>query len=466
MSIAQPSVTIILILLIVVTGSLSYAVWEKTRKNRLLSNLSYTDPVTGYPNYEKFKLDTRDFICPVDGAYALIYSDVHNFKYINDLYGHPMGDWILRETNEIITTHLLPGEYACRMNADHFVQLKKYKDWDDLETQMNHINCHLAEILSRGNVLYRLIFRSGVYLLPAGGLSLDPALDSAIYAKKNITSNVYSSRLLYDEKMRADSQKERELEQDLTHSIRDREFEVWYQNKVDIDTEQIVGAEALVRWRHPRKGLLSPGLFVPFCEKSGFVVQLDYFVFEEVCSQLRELADAGIPTVPISSNFSRVHFDGWDVTERCAAITEKYHIPHDWLEIEITEEGTIGDIHSISEKLGSLHDAGFSLAIDDFGSGVSPVQLLYDLPVDVLKMDRSTLDPHTNSQVHWEVVDSIVHIALANDIHIVFEGVETDEQLQMVRDFGGRCVQGYYYSKPAPFSSFKAQLEAQAKEKH
>jgi len=394
LSIAQPSVTIILILLIVVTGSLSYAVWEKTRKNRLLSNLSYTDPVTGYPNYEKFKLDTRDFICPVDGAYALIYSDVHNFKYINDLYGHPMGDWILRETNEIITTHLLPGEYACRMNADHFVQLKKYKDWDDLETQMNHINCHLAEILSRGNVLYRLIFRSGVYLLPAGGLSLDPALDSAIYAKKNITSNVYSSRLLYDEKMRADSQKERELEQDLTHSIRDREFEVWYQNKVDIDTEQIVGAEALVRWRHPRKGLLSPGLFVPFCEKSGFVVQLDYFVFEEVCSQLRELADAGIPTVPCLLQLLPGPLRRLGCDRRAAPPSRKSTISPTtgWKSRSRRRAPSGTSTPSVKSWAASTTPASpWPSTISAAAS--HRLQLLYDLPVDVLKMDRSTLDP-------------------------------------------------------------------------
>lgn len=445
-------ITAVFILLLIVI------VYNFRRHNKKLEQLMITDPVTHFPNFEQMKRDSAHFVCPGNGTWYLLYTDIQNFKYINDLYGHALGDWVLTQCLQAIRDKLEPGESCCRMDADHFVQIKHFETEAAMVSALRALAEAAFALINQADILYRPIFRTGVYTLPAGPLDLNMAIDSAIYAKQSQSNSFVSNWTVFDHAMRQNNLKERQMEQDLTHAIRDHEFEVWYQNKVDIETQKIVGAEALVRWRHPKQGLLSPGVFIPFFEKNRFVTRLDFYVFETVCQQLADLRDSGIALVPISSNFSRVHFDNWDLPERCTAITRAHGISPSYLEIEITEEGSLDSIHNVADKLNKLHAAGFSLSIDDFGSGISPVQLLYDLPVDVLKMDRSTLDPHDNEQIHDQITKSIVSIAMANGIKVIFEGVETDDQLDMVRHFGGHIIQGYYYSKPAPFASFKKQL--------
>jgi diguanylate cyclase (GGDEF)-like protein len=449
----------ILVLMIIMHNRMLY--------QRHLRNLTFNDPVTGLPNFAELKAKMQDEFKPKpDETYALVYSDVQNFKYINDIFGYELGNWLLTTINASIAAQLGPMEYCARFGADHFVQILRYTSLAALEERMNRQLAAYSQALEQKQIEYTLIFRTGITILPHKDIDIEKAIDSAIYAQKTVENVSETTRVLYNDAMRDAIWRERELEQCMSYALANGEFEAWYQPKYDSETGRIIAAEALVRWRHHEKGLLLPGTFIPFFEKNGFVCKLDFAVFEQVCRDIRRMLDLGLTPLPISCNFSRRHLDHWDLSQRCPAIADAYGIPHHLLEIEMTEEGAIGDPQRLRKYVDELHEAGFIFSLDDFGSGTSSVQLLYELPINVLKMDRSTLLHHYNDDLRRALLTSLVSTARANDIRVIFEGVETEADLALVQSLGGRYIQGFYFARPQPLSDFIRLLSDQQANPH
>ncbi len=228
----------------------------------------------------------------------------------------------------------------------------------------------------------------------------------------------------------------------------------YYQTKIDIDTKKIVGAEALVRWNHRERGLLSPSEFVPIFEKNGFIMEIDFYVYESTCKYLKKIMDNNEKLIPISCNFSRRHLSNPTFVESLNEILNKYGIPAELIEIELTETMATENFDKFTEVVNKLKVSGYKISIDDFGSGYSSVQLLYDLPIDVLKLDKSFIQKMNENTMEDEIITSVIDICHKHDIKIICEGVETLEQEEYVRNHHCKLVQGYLYSKPIDESSF------------
>ena len=240
-------------------------------------------------------------------------------------------------------------------------------------------------------------------------------------------------------------------------ALKENQFEVYYQPKYALGKEKAGGAEALIRWTHPKLGFISPGEFIPLFENSGFITELDFYVAEKTCRDLREWLDSGKPTVPVSCNLSRVDFSHPKLAETIVGIADKYSIPHELLHIEVTESAYTNNMQVFLNTVQKLHNAGFCIELDDFGAGYSSLTVLGELDIDILKLDMY-FARNMNSPKQRLILEHIFSIAKNLNIEIVAEGVETKEQSDDFRDLGCTYIQGYYYSKPLTKAQFEEYL--------
>lgn len=249
-----------------------------------------------------------------------------------------------------------------------------------------------------------------------------------------------------------------EVEADMYGALERGEFIPYYQPQYDLKTERIVSAEALVRWKHPEKGILYPDYFIPLFERNGFITKMDFCMFEAVCRDLSEWIRAGERVIKVACNFSRLHFAREDVAERLKEIADAYRVPYEYLEIEITESAFMDDSKNIIDQMKKLREIGFSTAIDDFDVGYSSLGLLQDVPADVLKIDRGFLNRDMADRKNVMIIKGIVNIANILHLKTVCEGVETGAQKELLKGIGCDLAQGYYYAKPMEREKMEALL--------
>ena len=255
--------------------------------------------------------------------------------------------------------------------------------------------------------------------------------------------------------MKTELQKKPSIEDDMHKALLNNEFVMFLQPKHSIKTGRIIGAEALARWNHPTKGMVSPGDFIPVFEQNGFIIKLDEFIWEQACRQIRDWIDAGIEPVPISVNISREYIHTIDVTSTLLKLVEKYDIPISLLELEITESF---DSNGVEEIVKRMKKAGFKMLMDDFGSGYSSLNMLKSTPFDVLKIDKSFLDEFMESSRGRKIIEHTISMSQDIGLDIIAEGVETLEQAKFLSECGCDAAQGFYYSKPIPAPDFNKRL--------
>ena len=265
-------------------------------------------------------------------------------------------------------------------------------------------------------------------------------LDFANYARRHAKTTPGSFAVLYDEQMRRQALLARRLEGDLDAALSADEFEVYYQPKVSMADGRIIGSEALIRWNHPKMGFLMPGMFIPLFEKNGMVKKVDFWLFESVCRTMHGWKEQGRTLLPVSCNFSRLHFEHQDFPERICEIADRWKIPHQLLEIEITESALIDDSGTIEQMLPRLKALWFKIAIDDFGSGYSSLGQLRQLPADVLKLDRSFVCHGVAGKREQIVVENVIRMAGELGITVICEGVEDQIQSEILQ--GNRMPPG------------------------
>lgn len=419
------------------------------------------DSLTGYGNYDQFRVKAQSLLESKGCRYSVCYCDIKNFKYINDQFGYQVGDGFLRYWADYLANSLTESETFSRISGDNFVSLCRFEGTEQLRARFQALTDYLNGFPPFRETHYRVEMCCGVFVAEGEkpSLSAEEMLDRANIAQKSVKNLPGNQFAVYDRTMRERILREKELERRMSQALEDGEFKVYLQPKVDIQHDNVLaGAEALVRWEWPGRGMLSPGEFIPLFEKNGFVVQLDTYIVEAVCKILRRQLDAGERFVPISVNVSRLALYAPDFVDRYLSIKGKYGIPDGAVELEFTESIVFENHTLFAETVKRLKAGGFTCALDDFGSGYSALNVLKTLPMDVLKLDQLFFRGGTERNRDRAVISSVVMLARALEMHVVAEGVEEVSQVNFLRQIGCDYVQGFVYSKPIPAEELKKRL--------
>ena len=433
---------------------------EIALKNQLVKKTEY-DELTGLMNRKKFckaidPIIKENMEAARGGEYAFIYFDVIRFKAINDLFGMERGDEVLRYIANVLQKLIGTEDKACRLNADRFAIFVKASG-KRLKKLVNDIVEHIGKY----HLPFEIACNVGIYVTGEEQVSANTMLDRAMLAQSTIKGSYVTKFNFYDQKMRDEMLTEQEVVGIMSNALAERQFVIYYQPQYDHSTGELVGAEALVRWKHPEKGVISPGIFIPIFEKNGFITKLDLCVFEEVCLFLRKCLDSNRKVVPISTNFSRHDIFQFDFVSRLEGIREKYEIPSKYLRVEITESAIMGSSQQANEIVRKLHDCGYVVEMDDFGSGYSSLNVLKDIELDIIKLDMLFLSKEKEkwSNKGGTIISSVVRMAKWLDMPIIAEGVESVEQADFLRSIGCNYIQGYLYSMPLPEENYEALLD-------
>lgn len=429
-----------------------------------LKKVAFNDPITGYHNYSKFLIDVRELLRKKNGKqYSLWYSDLKNFKVVNDLFGYDAGDRVLKYWADLIASDMREGEAFCRVTGDNFVVLREYISREESALRFMEICKKLAAYHETADHGYKLELCSGIYVIDGqdGELTVNGMLDRANVAQKSVKNFSGPQYAFYSEKMRDKILRDAVLEARMENALRDGEFKVYMQPKIDIQHGNVAaGAEALVRWISPELGFLPPLEFIPLFERNGFVIKLDEYMLESVCRLYRERLLGGLETpVVISVNVSRLCMLQPDFVNRYIGIKNKYRIPDRRIELEFTESIVFDNHDLFQDIVEEFQKNGFLCSLDDFGAGHSSLNILKDLPMDVLKIDMLFFREGKNAHRDRELVKGIVNMAQALRMKTVAEGVEYPEQVEFLRSIGCDMVQGYVFSPPLPVEDFDGFVE-------
>lgn len=425
-----------------------------------LEHLKNFDPLTGISTLYKFKKDARTLLHFNQKKYALIYSDITNFKYVNDTYGYRTGDKILYDLAFMVNRDVPADSLFARVSADNFVCLIPFNDEQKLANKVMDFSQKFSQIQKEKNIIFNLVLITGIYVLESGCEDISTAIDKANIARKHIKESSNTACQFYNESMSQKIKKEVEITNCMEDALKNKEFVVYLQPKIGLENDTLAGAEALIRWEREKGTLIPPDEFIPLFEKNGFIVQLDFYVYEEVCKKLRFWMDNNISVVPISVNVSRVHLNNETFVEKLLELVEKYQIPPNLLELEITESIFLDNTEVALTIMKHLRSLGFCVSIDDFGAGYSSLNLLKDMSSDVLKLDKEFFSHGEMQKEEQIIVSSIINMAKQLNMKVLSEGIETKMQCEFLKEISCDMVQGYFYAKPMPIKEFEQRLVA------
>lgn len=439
----------------------------KLRAARRVEEFSFTDPLTGGWSLARFRSEvgTRIANAP-DGVYAIVYLDIKRFKSFNAAFGYATGDRVLLDLNETLAAMRASDERYAHVIADEFVLLVRWNGWDALLERFDELDHRFNGTCTLTGLSHRLLLQAGACVIERStetpcidAQTIIEFVDSARYARDSIGDISRSAAAQYSTGMKDRDVAERALVA-VAHDALDRgEFTAFYQPKVEIATNRLVGFEALARWVSPERGLVPPDEFIPLFERTGLVIDLDLHIFRLACARIREQLDAGKQALVIACNFSRLHLQNDAFPETVKGIVDEYGVPVELLELELTESIVMEDLERAERLCRRLKDLGFRIAIDDFGSGYSSLGTLQNLPIDVLKLDRSFLMSSESGERCKAILDGVVSIADKLDVDVVVEGVETRDQASMLVRMDDRIIaQGFLYSRPVPRDASDAQF--------
>lgn len=385
-----------------------------------------------------------------DKDIAFIQFDVERFKLINETYGVETGDDLLQFFNDSLALVCTEEQPYCRLTADVFMIITAFDSKDELVAFIRKVESMLC---GYHDMEYRLVF--GVAVVDDRNAHTRRHGDNASLARQLIKGNALENIGFYSSDMKSELQKKQAIEDDMHKALLNNEFVMFLQPKHSIKTGRIIGAEALARWQHPTKGMISPGDFIPVFEENGFILKLDMFIWEQACIRIRSWIDKGIEPVPISVNVSREYIQSFDIVEKITSLLKQYDIPIHLLELEITESV---DGIGVEDVVAKMKDAGFKMLMDDFGSGYSSLNMLKTTQFDVLKIDRSFLSEFMDSARGRKIIEHTISMSQDIGLDIVAEGVETVEQAEFLSRCGCDSAQGFFYSKPIPVAEFDKRL--------
>lgn len=440
---------IFVIAVLVVVLSVLY----KTHR-RELENVAYTDPLTGGFNTLKFvETVKKELMKHTDQRYALVYTNIEKFKLINESYGRDTGDEILRKIFNLIKEDLKAGEFIGRLGEDKFGVLIKYNDRECIIQRLlgwdNMIDA--CKIKDASNARISMVF--GIYRISDHAQDVNRMIDKASMARNMANRSYGEPYSFYNEVIKRKQQEERELEGLMSKALVNGEFQVYLQPQYRLSDNVIIGAELLTRWNSPEKGFLTPDKFIPLFERNGFIVKLDSYVLHKACEYIRGWMDAGLTPIKLSVNISRYNLNNPEFFDRVIDTIAEVRVPSKYLEFEFLESMAYDDLQYLSNLIDKIHNLGARVALDDFGSGYSALNLLKDINVDELKIDRSFFIKYGDKR-GMDIVRCIIDIGKKLGIEVLSEGIETEEQIEFLRANGCDYVQGFYYSKAVKKTEF------------
>lgn len=398
-----------------------------------------------------FNAQGRDLVLKhPDQAYAVIQLDIAKFKLINEMHGEHTGDELLNYFTDTIKIICGKNRLYSRLSADVFMIITPYGTIEDINQLIETLDQNL---LGFKGLNYTVVY--GVSFITDIKEGLRKYGDCAAMARQGIKGDALRHVAFFEEKMIEGFHTKKFLEDNMKKALSNHEFVMFLQPKYSISKNEMVGAEALVRWMHPERGMISPMDFIPLFEQNGFVIKMDRYIWEEACRTIREWIDQGIEPVPISVNVSRRHLGDSDFVSVLNELVETYGIPKEYLEIEITE--TIEE-EQINDGIFLLKESGFKLLMDDFGSGYSSLNMLKDTKFDVIKMDQGFLRDFIGSERGQQIVAHTIQMSKDIGLDMVAEGVETKEQAAFLQSCGCDTAQGFYYAKPMKLEDFNRLL--------
>lgn len=412
------------------------------------------DPLTGLYNKPGFEKYAQDALAkaPPEKVCALVSFEIVSFRSYNTLYGFDAGDELLRTVALIIRSHMCDADVSSRLYADHFAWLLCRDTEEEVYESLREA------VRSAKSSKLPFFLCGGIYLIEDRSMRIAAMTDFASIAKDTIKYKFTTGIAIYNDSMLECQREDAKLVGSMMSGLENGEFIEYYQPKFSLNSEGITSAEALVRWKKPDGEIIMPGRFIELFEKNGYIRKLDYYMFERVCSMLSDAQENGTPKVPIAVNFSRVHLYDAHFPDRIAALAKKYCVDTKYLIVELTESAFILEGKALIEVVDRLHNYGFSVAIDDFGSGFSSLNMLKDVNVDELKIDMKFLEGFERGGKVGTVVTSVIRMAKWLGIPAVAEGVETREQIEFLRTLGCDMIQGYYYSRPVPRDEYEKKL--------
>jgi len=419
---------------------------------RAIQHIAYHDSLTNLANRHHFESAVKSAI---DSAHhsnrkcAVLLIDLDRFKSINDTYGHNIGDELLKTISHRIQEHCMNVGMPARLGGDEFAVLLNQFDSrsETMDSARQLIQCIEKEVNING-VKLTVGSSIGISIFPDNGLNATELMKSADIAMYSAKTAGNENICLYDEKMLSSYEQRIQTELDLQVAIRNQQFELHYQPQVRVADGRVIGVEALIRWHHPERGMVSPVEFIPVAEEAGMLVELGSWVLDEACNQLAQLHAQGFSDLGMAVNISPQQFNQVDFYEGIIKTLARHDLAHHHLELEVTESIVMTDVDSVVEILQKLRESDIRIAVDDFGTGYSSLQYLQDLPLDVLKIDKVFIDSMNETDSSKSVANSIVQLGKSFELETIAEGVETREQLIELVKLGVEYTQGYYYSKP------------------
>lgn len=396
-----------------------------------------------------------------DQKYSVVIMDIVQFKAVNEFCGRDEGDRLLKFIAECFQWYEdhRKDTYACHVRADIFCLCTQYEDVRELENIVSEIKTKIDEF----PFTYKVQPSFGIGISPEREPAVSYLKDCATMAMNSVKGKVYQTYAIFGEKMRRQLMRERQVENDIVGALENGELVLYIQPKVNMSTGRIIGGEALVRWLHPEKGLVSPGEFIPVLEKNGFIINVDEYIWEKVFAYLGKLKEEGRELVPISINVSRLHAYDTQLAENLIRLREKYDVPAQFVPLELTESAFLEDEKGMYQRMENLRSQGFLVSMDDFGTGYSTMNMLKNQTLDEIKIDREFIRDleKDKSQI---IIRNTIAMLQQLGAHIVIEGVETEEQKEFLLGCNCTDVQGFLFYRPMPVEEFDKLLWQQERE--
>ncbi len=432
--------------------SVAVLLWQRHRRTSLEYAVAH-DELTGVLSEKKFKEQLKIILAGKrDNTYHIIAFDIDNFKGINEVYGYETGSMILQKTAECVQKSLESVEHIMMRDfADNFYLLVNGADVGAHlggNNEYEYMEQELREILGDD---YKFSFSLGIYTIDDSETDISLMLDCATAARDKGKSTIGYTVHQYTDEMRIARKVRNNILATMEGSTHTKEVVVYYQPKISLETEQVTGAEALVRWMQDGKAI-TPNYFIPTFEKNGFITTLDYYVLDAVCHFIARNQKKKLPV--ISVNFSGVTIMQGELVDSILEVLKRYRVEPKQIEIEITESAFVQDFEKAISSLELLREKGFRIAMDDFGTGVSTLHRLREIPLDTLKIDRAFITASVQDEKGRAIIENIVRMAQELNIETVAEGIETEEQRDYLKALGCNVAQGYFYARPLPEQEF------------
>lgn len=438
---------------------------EKKQSEDEVFHLAYHDTLTKLPNRTQFNKHITELIEIYDRKnstkekyFAVLFLDLDNFKYVNDTFGHNIGDLLLIKVAKIFKSILRKIDFVARLGGDEFtIVVEEYENIQQIKVLCTRIINRLSEQFEIKGHKFNIGCSIGIAIYPKDGSNKNLLIqhaDTAMYQSKRDGKNKFT---FHTQQMNDELNRKMQLDIGLKEALQFGEFEMHYQAKVSIENENVLGAEALIRWKNPLLGYVSPEEFIPYAEESGFILEIGKFILQEVFTKVSSLETLHNNLI-ISVNISSLQLEQEDFLDIVKNLLEETRCNPHMIEFEITETKIMTNIEENIEKLLELKALGISISIDDFGTGYSSMSYLQKLPIDIIKIDKSFIDEMLDSEDSKILTRAIISLSQALNLKTIAEGVESNEQKEYLKKLGCDYIQGYLYAKPLPFRLFLSNL--------